>query len=666
MRGAPLCSAVGLEAALDAGITAARCVAGDGAVLGTFVDVSNSATSRWGFVRSSSLAGARAHPSDVLIHLAANSKDKDDDDDGSFQHWDRIAPVIVINIAFAFTLVRMAWHTVPKRSRKRALADHDVVPGWAKVLVPLMMWTMVTLFAFSNSTLGARVKLTADVGGVPLVNYKLFDFSLANTVREMFQAEVYGLATLVLVWSGIWPYLKAVLMLATWYVPPTWLRPDHRRNLLLSLDVLGKWALIDLFLMTCLCVAFRFHITTETLAPRLLGDFVVVDVAVSPERGLFTLVTAVAISLLCNHFILAFHRNACGVDNIQDGSDGTGYHEVGAGGTGKRASVRGLQAIDEHLLSHDALRRESIDVGSDSDEEIHRADAINSTTDRGFKGWCQCPDGSWFERGTFEAYRSGDARAIEMAEDRVAVLSMAFSSGSVPSIFLDSVTGKLRSFVTPLLCFGLFAAFVLISLSVTEDTFEFVFKGLAGDAIRIVDPAQERRRCSVISIAEQLGSDSAGDANTLGVFYLQSMFVLFAVAFPLIVLVWAGFALTTRLRLRELKIAFYGLEVVTAWQSLDVLIVAIIASIVQIKKFAQFLEGDLCDPIRAVTKMDCFVVQTELLAGCWIVVFTAVYSWLLVQFVLRFLERAIAEREAALLQLCTLVTPRHSGGGGAA
>jgi hypothetical protein len=43
---------------------------------------------------------------------------------------------------------------------------------------------------------------------VPLTLPPLFDFTLANSVRDMWNAGVYPLAVLIAVFSGGWPYLK--------------------------------------------------------------------------------------------------------------------------------------------------------------------------------------------------------------------------------------------------------------------------------------------------------------------------------------------------------------------------------------------------------------------------------------------------------------------------
>jgi hypothetical protein len=588
-------------------------------------------------------------------HLSdtTQSKKPNDDTKTGFQHWDRVAPMLVVNIAIAFTLIRRVVHRPPnqKERRQAALADHRAIPMWAKIVIPFLLWLITALFAFSNASIGAKVEIVARVTDKVVVQYALFEFSLTNTITDMWKGGVYPLAIVVLVWSGIWPYLKTLLMFAIWYVPPTRLPRNHRRRLLLTLDVLGKWALIDMFLMNMMSVAFRFHISTSSFG-ALFKNLLVVDVNVTPEIGLFTFVTAVALSLFANHLLLAYHRNSCGVDEEYDGSQGSPR--------AASRSLRSLETLSESLLSRDALRRESQDASSD-EEGIRLQASLSVENDTLLRSGvlCACPAGSWFERGTLEAYQTGDLTVIETANQRISILSVVFSDGTIPSILIDSSTGKLRFIFTPFLAVSILLMLTMIGYSSTEDSFEFIFEGLAGTLIGWVDPSQKTRQCSMLSIAKQLGQDTGEDANQAEVKYLQLVYITFAFAFPLAVTVFAAAIVFVRLRLRELKIFFATLEIGMSWAAIDVFIASLIAAVMQIDQFSHFLEGDLCDPIKKVLPIDdCFKVKTKLLRGTWLIVFTAMYFWCLIQFIQRIVERAIAERESVLLQLAKLVSRR--------
>ena len=74
----------------------------------------------------------------------------------------------------------------------------------------------------------------------------------------MWEAKVYPLAILVLVFSGIWPYIKLLTLLFCWCINESKLSPRVRERLLIILDILGKWSLLDSYVLIMMTVAFRF------------------------------------------------------------------------------------------------------------------------------------------------------------------------------------------------------------------------------------------------------------------------------------------------------------------------------------------------------------------------------------------------------------------------
>lgn len=225
-----------------------------------------------------------------------------------------------------FLLLTLAFWQCTKRSgdKNTSLAHHAHTPGCATWVIPFLICLMVSLFVYSNTGIGAKVYIEASVLKKEVVSFSLFEFSLVNTITDMYKAKVYFLSVLVLVWSGIWPYLKALLFLIVFYLPKSLLKFGHRRRIIYALDWLGKYALIDLYLMTMLSVAFRFNISTNTipLVDNIIHDLLTVDILVASKVGLLTFVISTCISLCLNHALLVIHRNAISIDEENDGARG--------------------------------------------------------------------------------------------------------------------------------------------------------------------------------------------------------------------------------------------------------------------------------------------------------------------------------------------------------
>lgn len=66
---------------------------------------------------------------------------------------------------------------------------------------------------------------------------------------------MYPLALLVAFFSGAWPYIKLLAMLTMWFAPSAAVTLWRRGWVLKWLDVLGKWSLIDAYVMVRYFVA---------------------------------------------------------------------------------------------------------------------------------------------------------------------------------------------------------------------------------------------------------------------------------------------------------------------------------------------------------------------------------------------------------------------------
>jgi hypothetical protein len=65
------------------------------------------------------------------------------------------------------------------------------------------------LFFSSNFAAGTDVYPVVQFGDEQPIEFEpLFTFDLAGTIKDMWEAEVYPLALLVAIMSGVWPYTK--------------------------------------------------------------------------------------------------------------------------------------------------------------------------------------------------------------------------------------------------------------------------------------------------------------------------------------------------------------------------------------------------------------------------------------------------------------------------
>lgn len=197
------------------------------------------------------------------------------------------------------------------QNRLSSLFMHPAVGKKTRYLVPVGILCSCLLFIIANFfTLGAEVLLSLEILGDTTNDIPLFKFTLENSINDAWNSGAIPLALIIVVASGYWPYTKIVLLMFSWFVPATIILPHTRGNLIEVLDTLGKWSLIDAYVLIILQVAFRIYITSATVDQfNVLPDgLLTVDVVVNPGFGIYGFVLATMSSLLVNHVMIWVHE----------------------------------------------------------------------------------------------------------------------------------------------------------------------------------------------------------------------------------------------------------------------------------------------------------------------------------------------------------------------
>ena len=200
---------------------------------------------------------------------------------------------------------------VVKDTSDGRLILHKAVPDHVRHFFPVVIIFALLLLLSSNMSVGASVDLViSSDSGKTMALPSLFAFSLGNTASEMYSAGIYSLLFLVVGFSGIWPYAKLLLMLFGWC--SNLLSLEQRGCMLFLLDALGKFSLVDTFVLVLMMVSFRYHL--------VLDGLLTLDIFVNPGFGFFGFLLATTLSLVAGHVILFFHRES--IKSIRT-SDGT-------------------------------------------------------------------------------------------------------------------------------------------------------------------------------------------------------------------------------------------------------------------------------------------------------------------------------------------------------
>jgi len=422
-----------------------------------------------------------------------------------------------------------------------SLMYHPSIHPAVKYGFPAVLVLAFTLFLSSNIAVGASVDLLVTRANgnnlTSLIN--IYAFSLGSTMREMVQAGVYLLMLLILFCSGIWPYVKLILMMVSWIASTRRLSPIKREKVLYLLDSLGKFSLIDAYVLVLMMVAFRYNLEVEGV-----GEL---NVYVTPKYGFYSFLFATIISLISGHSMLFLHRRTM------------------------------LPSIPVYSGRYESLSKHIFD-------------------DKHGRG-------------------------------------------------LVKLTRRFRRF----LVFALCLAFVLICVGVSLKSFHFKFNGVAGTALGDA----KVRAFSLVSIGEHI-PQSVQESSSFGIHWIQLCYFFFALIMPIMCLLSMFVLFLVPMRLKQQQRVFVLAEIANAWSAIEVFVIAIVVSLIEISPFTESMVGKHCQLINQILSgwsggegddlHYCFDVKSSIDGSSAVLIIGVVLNSLLVSMLHRFAHHSMTER----------------------
>lgn len=420
------------------------------------------------------------------------------------------------------------------------------VPKSIRYLVPIIIVCLGhAAFFIANFTNGCginvRIELAGDVYDLPNVS----QMALIDTIKDMWNAGVYPLALLIGFLSGLWPHIKFIMMMMCWVFP----YPSHERGLaMLWLDALGKWGLIDVYVLVLCMAAFSFYIAPHNVS-YLPEDFMSITVYAVPETAIFFFIIGMIISLIVTHVVTHYHREEVQRKHLQD----------------------------------------------------HPQDYETKET---------------LKNHNFECYTGEEGHKN---------------------------SAQLSTFGVVSVCILIVLSIGLYAFGSKVDSFYFSFEG----AIQyLMNPTATYSFFGVS--ARVLSSNN----YSIGAWVINIIFIVFAFGIPVASLVLSLALFLLPLNLRQHKKLFTIVECLFAWASTEVFLVAVIAAMLEVNQYAQFLfaAAEPLNPLlifvlpEDVSMYRIFNIATGFKKGVWLL-WGAVFSWVLVtQTVIRLAERSIRDR----------------------
>jgi len=193
-------------------------------------------------------------------------------------------------------------------SRMSSLVKSKEVPLFIRLFIPIVIIGNIALFLSGHLSLGGTVNISGTFAGQEFDVDGFFEFSMAKSTIEMWNAGATALAILIVIFSGVWPYSKLLVTLFIWFAPPRWLTSNRRGKLLHWLDVLGKWSMIDVFVLLMTLASFRLSVESPSHLSFLPESLYSINMLVVPLWGLYANMLAQFVAQISSHVIIHYHR----------------------------------------------------------------------------------------------------------------------------------------------------------------------------------------------------------------------------------------------------------------------------------------------------------------------------------------------------------------------
>jgi hypothetical protein len=238
---------------------------------------------------------------------------KTSDESQSLQHWEGPTQALLSSDAGMASTVStpsgdgFKFSLEQKFSLYPCVAFSNTTPSWVVPIIIAVLAGNAVLFGAANRGIGASIEMRLTLQQEKIMLPSIAEFGLSDSIHDMWTAKVYALAFLIGIWSGAWPYVKIVLMGFAFFSPFTFMNPAHGEKLLIAVDTLGKWALIDAYVLVLMMVAFRLDLA---IGVPDTDSYVAFDILVSPYFGFYGFIFAGMVSLATSSILLDLHRRA--------------------------------------------------------------------------------------------------------------------------------------------------------------------------------------------------------------------------------------------------------------------------------------------------------------------------------------------------------------------
>mmetsp|Transcript_4361 Transcript_4361/g.10224 ORF Transcript_4361/g.10224 Transcript_4361/m.10224 type:complete len:2166 (-) Transcript_4361:131-6628(-) len=176
--------------------------------------------------------------------------------------------------------------------------------------VPLILALNLALYLVAHFGVISVIDIDATLAGQPVAVQNFLSFTFIESTYKTFQHGGAEMVIMLWAFTGVWPYIKIMLSLAMWMIPPSRLSVSRRGRILLWIDALANLSIVDIFTLIVGVALLLVFIGGPD--DSYTGDDALYSLkaVVVPRAGCYCIVIAQRISRASSRFLLEYHEQA--------------------------------------------------------------------------------------------------------------------------------------------------------------------------------------------------------------------------------------------------------------------------------------------------------------------------------------------------------------------
>jgi len=270
------------------------------------------------------------------------------------------------------------------------------LPRRTRLGFPLVLVITLALQLAGHLGVLSAVDLWGQIAGQPFFIGDFLQFTFVDAAVAAYGNGGPEMAVLVLIFTGIWPYLKLLAMFTLWFAPPSKVSVTRRHSVAHWLDVLAKLSIVDIFLVLLIVatiLVFSGGGINRDGVPSSEQDgevFFSLKFIIKPGAAFFCILIAQQMLRASSRYLLDCHNRAVasGLTNASAAAEGNAlaskrqksFRRVSSRTTARMMSSsdswRDLDDDDEHVLANATRTTEFLedDASNDDEEEEEEED----------------------------------------------------------------------------------------------------------------------------------------------------------------------------------------------------------------------------------------------------------------------------------------------------